>query len=83
LLGYNHTCIAKIDEIKEILTSLRVGFSVIIGLLVVLVGVLIQKEKASDIYFWIGLIFVVLLSAGLVFMVKSTLRHIKEIRDIE
>ncbi len=76
---------ARIDEIKEILTSLRVGFSVIIGLLVVIIGVLIQKDKTSDIdiYFWIGLVFVVLLSAGLIFVVKSTLKHIKEIRDIE
>jgi len=76
---------ARIDEIKEILTSLRVGFSVIIGLLVVLIGVLIQKEKASDIdiYFWIGLFFVLLLSIGLIYVVKSTLKHIKEIRDIE
>ena len=76
---------ARIDEIKEILTSLRVGFSVIVGLLVVLVGVLIGKEKASDvdIYFWIGLIFVLLLSGGLVYVVKSILKHIKEIGEIE
>jgi ABC-type Mn2+/Zn2+ transport system permease subunit len=76
---------ARIDEIKEILTSLRVGFSVIIGLLVVIIGVLIQKEKISDIdiYFWIGLVFVVMLSAGLILVVKSTVKHIKEIRDIE
>ena len=40
---------ARIDEIKEILTSLRVGFSVIVGLLVVLIGVLIGKEKTSDV----------------------------------
>jgi uncharacterized membrane protein len=84
LLGYNG-CMARIDEIKEILTSLRVGFSVIIGLLVVIIGVLIQKEKISDIdiYFWIGLVFVVMLSAGLILVVKSTVKHIKEIRDIE
>ena len=76
---------AKIDEIKEILTSLRVGFSVIIGLLVVVIGVLIQKEKASDIdiYFWIGLVFVLLLSVGLIYVVKSTVKHIKAIKEIE
>ena len=76
---------ARIDEIKEILTSLRVGFTVIIGLLVVVVGVLINKEKASDIdvYFWIGLIFVLLLSAGLVYVVKSIIKHLKEIREVE
>ena len=76
---------ARIDEIKEILTSLRVGFTVIIGLLVVVVGVLINKEKASDIdvYFWIGLIFVLLLSAGLIYVVKSIIKHLKEIREVE
>ncbi len=75
----------KIDEVKEILTSLRVAFSVIIGLLVIVVGVLINKEKASDIdiYFWIGLVFVLLLSIGLVFVVKSIIKHIKEIKEIE
>jgi len=76
---------AKIDEIKEILTSLRVGFSVIIGLLVVVIGVLINKEKASDtdIYFWIGLVFVLLLSMGLIYVVKSIVKHLKEIREID
>ncbi len=38
----------KIDEVKEILTSLRVAFSGIIGLLGIVVGVLINKEKATD-----------------------------------
>lgn len=76
---------SKIDEVKEILTSLRVAFSVIIGLLVIVVGVLINKEKASDIdiYFWIGLVFVLLLSMGLIFVVKSIIKHIKEIKEIE
>ncbi|MDF1884235.1 hypothetical protein JHD49_09805, partial [Sulfurimonas sp. SAG-AH-194-C21] len=75
----------RIDEIKEILTSLRVGFSVIIGLLVVIVGVLINKEKMSDIdiYFWIGLGFVLLLSVGLIYVVKSIVKHLKEIRETE
>jgi len=63
---------------------LRVGFSVIIGLLVVLIGTLIRKELVSeiDIYFWIGLIFVLMLSVGLIFVVKSLIKHTKEIGDI-
>ncbi len=74
----------KIDEIKEILNSLRVDFSVIIGLLVIIIGVLINKEKDADIdiYFWIGLVFVLLLSMSLVYIAKSIIKHIKEIRDI-
>ena len=64
---------------------MRVAFSVIVGLLVIVVGVLINKEKASeiDIYFWIGLIFVLLLSIGLIYVVKSIIKHIKEIKEIE
>jgi len=75
----------KIDEVKEILTSLRVAFSVIIGLLVIVIGVLINKEKASDIdiYFWIGLFFTLLLSMALIYVVKSIIKHIKEIKEIE
>jgi len=75
---------ARLDEVKEILNSLRVAFSIIIGVLVVLVGVLINKEKASeiDIYFWMGLVFVLLLSFSLIIVVKSILKHIREIRDL-
>ncbi|MFP4486453.1 MAG: hypothetical protein ACLFOC_05795 [Campylobacterales bacterium] len=48
---------AKIDQIKEKLTSLRVGLSLIVGLIVVVTGALIQKEQNDmiDIYFWLGL----------------------------
>ncbi len=57
----------------------------LLSVLVVVVGVLINKEKASDtgIYFWIGLIFVLLLSMGLVYVMKSIVKHIKEIKEIE
>jgi len=44
---------AKIDEIKEILNTLRLFFSVAIGLIVVLTGSLIRKEEICnvDLYF--------------------------------
>jgi hypothetical protein len=44
---------AKIDEIKEILNTLRVGLSIVVGLIVVITGALITKEQLSqtDIYF--------------------------------
>jgi len=47
---------AKIDEVKEILNTLRLFFSIGIGLIVVITGSLISKEQNNtiDIYFWIG-----------------------------
>jgi len=38
---------AKIDEVKEILTSLRVGLSIVIGLLVVIIGSTIKLERSN------------------------------------
>ena len=40
---------AKIDEVKEILNTLRLFFSICIGLIVVLTGSLITKEEKGDI----------------------------------
>ncbi len=39
---------AKIDEIKETLNSLRVGMSIVVGLIVVLSGSLINKEHSNQ-----------------------------------
>jgi len=47
---------AKIDEVKEILNTLRLFFSLGVGLVVVITGALINKEDINDvdIYFWVG-----------------------------
>ncbi|MDO9266719.1 MAG: hypothetical protein Q7U00_06530 [Sulfurimonas sp.] len=47
---------AKLDEIKEILNNLRLFFSIVVGLVVVLTGSLINKEETNDVdlYFWVG-----------------------------
>ena len=44
---------AKIDEVKEILTTLRLFFSLGIGLVVVITGALIRKEDNGDIDIYI------------------------------
>ena len=55
---------AKIDEVKEILNTLRVGLSIVVGLLVVIVGSTIKLEQSGStgIYFYIGLIVSVILT---------------------
>jgi hypothetical protein len=49
----------KLDEVKEILNSLRVGLSLVVGLIVITTGSLINKEQQDqvDIYFWLGSAF--------------------------
>ena len=75
---------AKIDEIKEVLNTLRLLFSIGVGLIVVITGSLIAKEQSSnvDIYFWIGLIIDIVLILGLVKLIGSIKRYIEEIKDL-
>jgi hypothetical protein len=75
---------AKIDEVKEILNSLRLGLSLTLGLLILIIGSLINKEKADeiDIYFWVGSIFVVILSFFFILIIKSIVKYTKDIKDL-
>ena len=75
---------AKIDEVKEILNTLRLFFSISIGLVVVLTGSLISKEKANDVdlYFWIGSGIDFILIIGLIFVVKAIKSNTKIIKDL-
>jgi surface polysaccharide O-acyltransferase-like enzyme len=76
---------AKIDEVKEILNTLRLFFSIAVGIIVILTGSLINKEKLDDVdvYFWVGSIIDFILIIGLVLIVKSIKRNTKEIRGLE
>ena len=75
---------SKIDEIKEILNTLRLFFSLGVGIIVLLTGALIDKEQKSqiDIYFWIGSILDLLLMLGLVFIAKAIKKNTETIKDL-
>ncbi len=75
---------AKIDEVKEILNTLRLFLSIVIGLIVVLTGSLIAKEKINDIdiYFWIGSFIDFVLIVSLVFLIKAIKNNTKIIKDL-
>jgi Na+/melibiose symporter-like transporter len=75
---------AKIDEVKELLNTLRLLFSIGIGLVVVLTGALINKEATNsiDIYFWIGSVVEIITIIVLLFIAKSIKRNITKIRDL-
>lgn len=64
---------AKIDKVKEILNSLRIGLSIISAILITLGGTLgsLYKQQDIDILFWIAtLLFFGFLLAGFVIIHK-------------
>lgn len=75
---------AKIDEIKEILNSLRVGLTIVVGLIVIITGSIINKEQSKqiDVYFWSGLLVDVVLLLIFMKLVFSIKKHTKEIKDL-
>jgi len=54
---------AKIDEIKEILNTLRVAMSIAFGIFIVLVGSIVKRYDTigTDTIFWIGVGFTFIL----------------------
>lgn len=75
---------AKIDEIKEILNTLRLFFSIVVGLVVVLTGSLINKEETNDVdlYFWVGSFVDLILLLVLVYLIKAIKNQTKIIKDL-
>ncbi len=75
---------AKIDEVKEILTSLRVGLSIVVGLLVVIVGSTIKLERNGeiDIYFYIGLATSIVLVVIFLQIIKYIKKFTRQIKDL-
>ena len=74
----------KIDEVKEILNTLRVAMSINFGMLVVLIGSLIKRYDASriDYIFWVGVGFVFVLLLAIVLIVKKISEKTKSIKDL-
>jgi len=75
---------AKIDEIKEILNTLRIAMSIIAGILVVLVGKLFAKFEKQE----LGTVFWIIFFVILLFIVMETIviyhisKKTKEIKDL-
>jgi len=75
---------AKIDEIKEILNTLRIAMSISFGILVVVIGSVIKRydEQNVDNIFWIGIGFAILLLVLIVLVIKKISNKTKEIKDL-
>ena len=74
---------AKLDEIKEILNTLRIAMSIAFGILVVVVGNVIKRYDAAavDNIFWIGVGFTFLLLIFIIFIIKKISSKTKEIKE--
>jgi len=75
---------AKIDEIKEILNTLRIAMSIAFGILVVVVGSIIKRYDSGSIddIFWIGIGFTFLLLVAIYLIIKKISDKTKEIKDL-
>jgi len=75
---------AKIDEIKEILNTLRIAMSIAFGILVVVVGSIIKRYDSNNIddIFWIGVGFTFLLLISIYLIIKKISNKTKEIKDL-
>ena len=75
---------AKIDEIKEILNTLRIAMSIAFGILVVLVGSIIKRYDSSmiDTIFWIGVMFTFVILTFITMIVTKISNKTKEIKDL-
>jgi len=74
----------KIDEVREILNTLRIAMSLVFGLMVVLAGSLVKRYDIAktDYIFWIGTVLVFVLMGALVLIVKKISKKTKEIKDL-
>ncbi len=73
-----------IDEVKEILNTLRVAMSIAFGILVILIGSLIKRydSGSTDYIFWIGTVFVFVLLVMIILIVQKISDKTKEIKDL-
>ena len=75
---------SHIDEVKEILNTLRVAMSINFGILVILIGSLIKRYDAEkiDYLFWVGTVFVFVLLLTIVLIIRKISAKTKEIKDL-
>lgn len=74
----------KIDEVKEILNTLRIAMSIAFGVLVVLVGNLVNRidNAKIDHIFWIGVGFggvILVLITVIILKISKKTKEIKEL----
>jgi len=75
---------AKIDEIKEILNSLRIAMSILAGVIVILVGKLFTKFEINqfDLIFWLIFVVTMIVIVAEAAVIYNISKKTKEIKDL-
>ncbi len=74
----------KIDEVKEILNTLRVVMSIFFGVFVLIVGKIVTFYGNKDFseLFWMSIIAAILTIAVIVLIIRKIALKTKEIKDL-
>ena len=74
----------KIDEVKELLNTLRVAMSIAFGVLVILIGSIVKRYDAEkiDILFWFGIVFALAIMGAIVLIISKITKKTKEIKEL-
>jgi len=75
---------SKLDEVKEILNTLRIAISVSFGLLVFTAGAVIRRYDNNNIdpVFWAGIVLMVLILVTILILIIKISSKTKEIREL-
>jgi len=75
---------AKIDEVKEYLTTLRVFFTVMIAVMVAVSSGVINsyRNEVYDVMFWIGCFSEIILMISVIIVVRKIKTKTNEIKEL-
>ena len=75
---------AKIDEIKEILNSLRVAMSIAFGVFVLILGKILSMYTDNQIIdiFWLAIAAAIIYLAVIFVIIRQITKKTREIRDL-
>lgn len=74
----------KIDEVKEILTTLRVAMSIAFGVLIITIGSILRRydDNLIDLLFWAGIGFSISIIGVIVILIINISKKTKEIGEL-
>jgi len=75
---------SKLDEVKEILNTLRIAMSISFGMLVIAVAGVIGRfdKNLIDYFFWFGVVFIISLLIVIFKLIMKISEKTKEIREL-
>ena len=75
---------SKLDEVKEILNTLRVSMSIVFGVFVLVIGKITTLYETQNFtaLFWISIVAAIISLIAIIVIVKKIAKKTKEIKDL-